>query len=165
MVHTQEVFASWKQKKFIVFHQYNNTAMVWICGRKSLWLISPELKQDKRWINQIETGVYNQFQLKKENATWKYIIANQDKFVEVNQKKYLILSGGKTQLKPLKNIDCLILSNHTKHNLTHLAQQADIQQVVITPTNSKSKMERWKKEAEALPLRCFSITDQGAYME
>jgi competence protein ComEC len=165
VVHALETFATWNQKKFIVFHQYKKTAMVWISGRKSLWLISPELMQDKRWGNQVETGVYNQFRIKKTNSTWTYVTENHDKYVEVNHKKYLILSGGKTSYKAIKNIDCLIMTNHAKLNLSNLAHQTKIEQVVIAPTNSKWKIERWKKEAEALPLRCFSITDQGAYME
>ncbi len=62
------------------------------------------------------------------------------------------------------NTDIAILSNNPKININTLTQKFHPHCIIFDSSNSLWKIEKLKKECEALNLPCFSIVEQGAFV-
>ncbi|MEI8052945.1 MAG: ComEC/Rec2 family competence protein [Bacteroidota bacterium] len=62
------------------------------------------------------------------------------------------------------NTDIAILSNNPKININTIAQKFHPHCIIFDASNSLWKIEKLKKECEALNLPCFSIVEQGAFV-
>jgi competence protein ComEC len=62
------------------------------------------------------------------------------------------------------NIDVLVVSKSPRLNFHEILCAIQPKIIVFDASNNLWKITKWKKECEALNLRCFSIKDQGAFV-
>jgi competence protein ComEC len=90
---------------------------------------------------------------------------NFHKHVYALQNKKLMIMDSTVYFKPIEhkiNIDVLVISRNIRINMKELLSTIEPKLIVFDASNSLWKITKWKKECEALNLRCFSIKDQGA---
>lgn len=61
-----------------------------------------------------------------------------------------------------QGIDMLLIRGNPRINIRELFSCFQPSIMVFDPSNSLWKITKWKKECEALPLRCYSIPERGA---
>jgi competence protein ComEC len=87
------------------------------------------------------------------------------KHVYALQNKKLMIMVSAVYFKPIEhkiNIDVLVVSKNPKLDFDKILCAIQPKLIVFDASNSLWKITKWKKECEALNLRCFSIKDQGA---
>ena len=88
-------------------------------------------------------------------------------FYQLNNKKILVID------KPIVfepsqqkiNIDYIIISKNAKIYISQLASAFNCNQIIFDGSNSLWKIDKWKKDCEQLHLRCYSVSDKGAFVK
>ncbi len=62
------------------------------------------------------------------------------------------------------NIDYIIISKNQKLYIPQLAQVFNCNQFIFDGSNSLWKIAKWKKDCEQLHLRCYSVSEEGAFI-
>ena len=62
-------------------------------------------------------------------------------------------------------IDYLILSDNALWHINDLLLVFDCKLLIIDSSNSKNFAERWVNEAKILNVKCYSVSEQGAFIE
>lgn len=91
---------------------------------------------------------------------------SEDNFYQYQGKKVLVIDKPVDFIPPQQkiNVDYIIVSKNPKLYISELAETFNCQQIIFDGSNSLWKIDKWKKDCEALHLRCFSVPEQGAFV-
>lgn len=62
------------------------------------------------------------------------------------------------------NVNYIILSNNVYMSISDILQVINPYQIIIDSSNSKWRINKWKEEAKNLKIKCFAVTESGAFM-
>ncbi len=163
-----QVYAKWQiaqQQKFIVYNVPKYRAIDIIEGNKYRFIGDSILLQD---------GVLQNFHLKPARIALQLSqrtdslasIAEQQKFILINNKRILLLNEPLLFEAPEKKVtlDIIVLSKNPKLRIAQLATVFDCKQYVFDASNSQYKIEKWKKECDALGLPYYVVGESGAFV-
>ncbi len=88
----------------------------------------------------------------------------QNNLISSSHKNILVIDAATQKIIPAKRIqlDAIILTKNPKINLTRLSEQFNCSLYIFDASNSLWKINKWKKEADSLHLRHYSVHEQGA---
>ena len=138
----------------------------------------------KRWYGVLVTGVlfaglhaYDGVETLKQK---KIIVYNSVECINGHQRKQykteaLILFEGKRILRltgrlpdkpPVKKmkIDYILLSHNPRVDISCLRDYFIYEMIIFDTSNAPFLIRKWKSAAKKLPLRCFSVPDEGAFV-
>lgn len=153
------------QQKIIIYNVPQHKAIDFVSGNQYLFVGDSVLLEDALLQNfHLKPGRIAQHLDKRTESL--DCIFNSGMFYQFNNKKILVAD------KPLIfspvtqkiNLDLLIISKSPKLDITSLAQAFNCKQVVFDASNSPWKIEKWKKECQALNLEYYSIPEAGAFI-
>lgn len=136
-----------QQELFIVHNLPRKWGVAYINGRNSY-----------HWGDRVTASL---LQLRIENS-----YSRQGELMQLGKMRMLRLAGRlpvKAPAKPIE-IDYLLLSHNPPVNISRLQQFFTCRWVIFDATNTAFRIRKWKNEAKALPLRCFSVPDEGAFV-
>lgn len=81
-------------------------------------------------------------------------------------KKILRLSGGLPNKLPVTKmkIDYILLSHNPRVDISCLRDYFIYELIIFDSSNAPFLIRKWKSAAKKLPLRCFSVPDEGAFV-
>jgi competence protein ComEC len=87
-------------------------------------------------------------------------------FYQLNDKKVLLINNSIVFQPAVQkiNVDYIIISKNPKLYIYQLAQVFNCSQFIFDSTNPLWKIAKWKKDCEALHLRCYSVPEHGAFV-
>ncbi|TAG09605.1 MAG: ComEC family competence protein [Sphingobacteriia bacterium] len=152
-----------QQNKLLVYHAPKFTAIDILEGCSNHYLGNPALLEQPLLIRRYLTP-----------SRTLYRAANICNTTSSQLRPPFIFGGNKTILLLQQNtvlptqivdkkIDLIILSGSPKYMLEEISSRFPGALFVFDSSNPLWKIERWKKEAEALHLRHHSVPDQGAF--
>jgi competence protein ComEC len=68
------------------------------------------------------------------------------------------------EISPKIKVDFIIISQSPKLKMAQLLQSIKPSLIIFDATNKMWKISKWKRECEALNLRCYSVPEQGAFV-
>jgi competence protein ComEC len=83
------------------------------------------------------------------------------------KNKRLLIIDKACKFQPIQqkiDIDVLLISKNPRLHISDIICAIKPKCIVFDASNNLWKITKWKKECEALNLRCFSIKDQGAFV-
>jgi competence protein ComEC len=83
------------------------------------------------------------------------------------KNKRLMIIDKACKFQPIQqkiDIDVLLISKNPRLHISDIICAIKPKWIVMDASNNLWKTSKWKKECEALNLRCFSIKDQGAFV-
>ena len=165
-----------KQKKIIVYNIKNVSAYNFIKGNKNFFLTNicdDNYKEKIKYQvknNWLKLGLKNErvININKKNSQTieNKIFLYKHKFINFMGKRFLILNNNyykNTELKNKISIDYLILSNNVNFSIYDIISKFDIKQIIIDSSNSHWKTKNWKKDCTLYNIKCYSVSDLGAY--
>lgn len=164
-IHIFYILKSKNESRFVVYNTGNMQAMDFIHHGKFMFYGDSSLST---------AGMLQNFHLRpsriaqrayvqQDSARW--LVAH-GPWIQFANKKMLLLDGNNF-LPPLEekiDADVVILSHNNKIKLAHIAQCINANTVVADASNTRYKIEQWKKEANALALRFYPVSDSGAFV-
>ena len=88
-------------------------------------------------------------------------------FINFHNKRFLLLQDNKYQfLVPEKkslDIDYVILSGNIQISISDIMTLYNVKQIIIDSSNSYWIKEKWLNESKNYDLRCYSVSDNGAF--
>ena len=87
-------------------------------------------------------------------------------FYQFGNKKILLIDRS-ILFQPVEekiNVDYIIISKNPKLYIPQLAKVFNCQQFIFDGSNPLWKIAKWKKDCEQLHLRCYSVSEQGAFI-
>lgn len=152
-----------QQNKLLVYHAPKFTAIDILEGCSYRYLGNPALLEQpllvKRYISPSRT-LYRAANISHTtNSQFMY------PFIFGGNKTILLLLPNMVLPNQVvdKKIDLIIFSGSPQHKLEAVSSQFPGALLVFDSSNPLWKIERWKKEAEVLHLRHYSVPDQGAF--
>jgi competence protein ComEC len=153
------------QKKIIVYNIPHYQAIDFIRGNEYYFHGDHYLEQSPDLNRFYLTPTRNSICVNKPNNKTSGLRNNNLILSFYNTK--IVIVDSTTQLNTDKvsyNTDIAILSNNPKININTIAQKFHPHCIIFDSSNSLWKIEKLKKECEALNLPCFSIVQQGAFV-
>ena len=152
-----------RQRLLVIYNLPKLTVVEYVEGRKS-WRTgdSAGLEHPALAASQLALGV-------KENKNPPPAIsyARQSYLFSIAGKRLLILGANLQHAHPpLKKIkiDYILLSHNPKVDISRLQDFFIYKQLVFDASNSAFQRRKWKNACNQLPLRCFSVPEQGAFV-
>lgn len=87
--------------------------------------------------------------------------------IDAGGKRLLVLRGSlRYAPAPVKKIkiDYILLSHNPKVDISRLREFFIYDQLIFDASNSAFQLRKWKNACNELPLRCFSVPEQGAFV-
>jgi len=164
----QYAYNDWRQmtqQKLIVYNVPQHQAIDMIAGNEYHFIGDSILLED---------GVLQNFHLKPARVALQLTnrkdsltsVFQQDMFYLFNNKRILLIDEA-LRFEPVSqriNVDIIIISKSSKLYIPQLAKVFDCKQYIFDGSNSLWKIAKWRKDCEALNLRCYSIPEQGAFI-
>jgi competence protein ComEC len=93
-------------------------------------------------------------------------VFNSGMFYQFNNKKIMIADKAMLFDPPEQkiNLDLLIISKNPKLDIEQMAKTFNWRQIVFDASNPPWKIEKWKKQCQALNLAYYSIPETGAFI-
>ena len=63
------------------------------------------------------------------------------------------------------NVTYIVLSNNIYMNISDILKVFNTSQIIIDASNSKWRINKWKEEAKKINLKCFSVSENGAFIK
>ena len=152
-----------QQHHLIIYNNTNHLSIDYIHKNKYQFLGEEAINHNEKTLSFLLNPSrisYRANQLLGENKPLNFY-----KHVYDLQNKKLMIMDSAVYFKPIEhkiNIDVLVISKNIRINIKELLSTIEPKLIVFDASNSLWKITKWKKECEALNLRCFSIKDQGA---
>jgi len=154
-----------KQQKIIVYNVPHHKAIDFINGNRYQFVGDSVLLEDALLQNfHLKPGRIAQ-QLNSRSDSLNGVF-NAGMFYQFNNKKIMIADRTIIIDQAVQKIDLdlLIISKNPQLNITQLAKAFNCRQVVFDASNPPWKIEKWKKECQALNLEFYSIPESGAFV-
>ncbi|MBO9152714.1 ComEC/Rec2 family competence protein [Chitinophaga sp. GCM10012297] len=148
-----------RQRMLVVYNLPKLTVVEYIEGRECCRAgDSAGLKHPQLAAAQLELGV-------RRVSQYSYI--RNGYIVATGGKRLLVLSGGlryaNAPAKKIK-IDYILLSHNPKVDISRLQEFFIYDMLIFDASNSAFQLRKWKNACNELPLRCFSVPEQGAFV-
>jgi len=172
------------QKIFVVYNINGNSAYNFITGTDNILFsdVSKENKESKlekqikgNWLN---LGLENEKFIDLHKFNNKYLFSNilttdnknlfyKNNYIAFYNKKIIVIRD--EDLKNYKtnnkcSIDYIILGNNNKMTIEELNSLFNVKQIIIDSSNSKYKIDKWSNDCKKLSLKCWSVTNDGAFI-
>ena len=163
-----------KQNIMAVYSLKGHSAICFISGRKCFMITDKALLSDEK------TKMFHLQQHWWKLGVTKPVVLSEsyhdtglfkkDHFVQFNGKKILVLDSAyciklNNRIdQQLMNIDYLMLTGNAPISLHKINKFIHVKQLIIDESNNYSKTMRWKREARALKINCFSTKESGAFI-
>jgi competence protein ComEC len=154
---------SLQQHRLIVYNHSHQLAIDYFSKDKYRFMGDESVEKDEKIISNVlkPSRIYHRAnQPQERNKPLNFY-----KHVYALQNKKLMIMDSTVYFKPIEhkiNIDVIVVSENIRINMKELLSTIEPKLIVFDASNSLWKITKWKKECEALNLRCFSIKDQGA---
>ena len=122
----------------------------------------------------MKEGLQQNFHLKparialqaKQEADSLPALQHQNGYYRFYDKKILFLDSASTLQPPGKpvEIDLLLFSHNPPVDIKEVARAVKPACIVFDASNSLWKIQKWKRDCEALILRCHSVAEEGAFV-
>ncbi|WP_346317207.1 ComEC/Rec2 family competence protein [Chitinophaga sp. YIM B06452] len=179
------------QKRLVVYNLPKATAVEFITGRESFRLgDSVGLEHLQLPISQLEMGVKrtvmtcNLRGLQDSSDVRKQVVLPVNSgqrrhgpfhlsyiqggcLVSLGAKRLLVLTGNLQHAPPLSKkikIDYILLSHNPKVDISRLQDFFIYDLLIFDASCSAFQVRKWKNACNKLPLRCFSVPEQGAFV-
>lgn len=154
-----------QQHKLIIYNNAHQLAIDYIYENKYQFLGDPSMEKDEKTISNVlkPSRIYHRANVPLENNKRFYFYKN---IISIHNKRIMVLDSA-CCFVPLKhkiNIDILVVTKNPRLNFHEVLCAIQPKIIVIDASNNLWKITKWKKECDALNLRCFSIKDQGAFV-
>lgn len=111
--------------------------------------------------NALKINVLNEFNFNE------YVVNNDfiyhDRYMQIGSTKVLLLDRLPQLSVTLSNCFVVVLNN-PKFDIRHLKQFISIRQIIFDASNSKWRVEKWKKECEELDIDYYDVAEKGAWI-
>ena len=173
-----------EQRSIIIYNIPKFSAINFIDGKDNILLSDIKLTQNRSKLmfhvqnNWINNGVSNEKVVlldhlhKKHSLSNIYRISNDNLFSKRNYFQFyaskIAIINNTYQLNKQEDklaIDLLLITKNTKLTITELLTQFTPQQIVIDASNSTYTSQRFKQEAAALNIACWSVLLDGAFVQ
>ncbi len=164
----QGAYNNWqssKQQKIIVYNVPQHKAIDLINGNRYQFVGDSILLEDALLQNfHLKPGRIAQ-QLNRRIDSLDGVF-NSGLFYQFNNKKILIADKAMVFDSVAKKVDLdlLIISKNPKLNIAQFVKAFNCKQIVFDASNPPWKIEKWKKECQALNLKFYSIPETGAFV-
>jgi competence protein ComEC len=173
---TIEAHSIRKQKAIIVYDIPKISAYDFINGKQTLFLADSSLLHNQsgmkfhikqNWWNR---NVANQktFENEKENIFSDNNFSIRNNFIQFENKRIVVvkeLPAFNPSINQKLKVDIIILSKNAKIEIQELQKWYEFKKIIFDSSNSKWKIEKWKKECVDLKIDFYSVNDLGAYIE
>ncbi len=154
-----------QQHKLIIYNYSHHLAIDYLSKNKFQFLGDPTMEKDEKIISNVlkPSRIYYRANEPLESHKQFYFYKN---IISIHNKRIMVIDSTSCFI-PIKNkidLDVLVVSKSPKLNFHEILCAIQPKIVVLDATNSLWKITKWKKECDALNLRCFSIKDQGAFV-
>lgn len=153
------------QAKIIVYNIPNKKAIDFINHDKFLFIGDSSLRQNDAASNYSLKPTRTEFQVSQEVGEINGLIFH-ERYIQFHTNTIMIIDSAVnfySRTSRLK-IDVLIISGNPSLDLENINKAICAKVVVFDASNSLWKIARWKKQCEQLLLRCFSVTEKGAFI-
>lgn len=181
-INIEQVYTTSQQRKFIVYNIKGVSAYNFIDGTDNI-LFSSVQKNNENTLkyhvrnNWISLGVPDAKiiyleSLNEQSSLSIMDIDNQNlfyknNFINFHNKSFLILNDNRYQSRvpgtKSLDIDYLILSGNVQISISDIMTLYNVKQIIIDSSNSYWIKERWLNESKNYDLRCYSVSDSGAF--
>ena len=154
-----------KQHKIIIYNNAHQLAIDYLCKNKYQFLGDTSVENDAKT---------NSFLLKPSRVYFRANHLNEKnkmpsfhKQIYAFKNKRLMIIDTAFAFRPIQqkiSVDVLLISKNARLHISDIICAIKPKCIVFDASNSLWKTSKWKKECEALNLRCFSIKDQGAFV-
>jgi competence protein ComEC len=155
----------YNQKKIIIYNVSRHTAVDFISGNKYWFRGDDTLTVD---------GSLQNFNLKPARVSMQVSLSNDTlsgmhatgKILQFGNRK-IMLADTAISFEPLLKkieIDILLISHNPKIRLSNITSAVNPAIVVIDGSNNLWKIVQLKKECSGLHLRCYTVSEQGAFV-
>ncbi|MGX5818328.1 ComEC/Rec2 family competence protein [Chitinophaga lutea] len=145
-----------RSRKLIVYNVPRNTLIEFLDGERSV------LAGDS--IDAVRFTAPAHLALGLSRATFSY--TRKRYFVLNNGKRLLILNGRLPRYPPPAPIfiNYILLTHNPPIDISRLHHFFTYEQLIFDGSNAGFRLREWKNACNALPLRCFSVPDEGAFV-
>ena len=155
----------YNQKKIIVYNVSRYTAVDFISGNKYWFAGDDTLTVD---------GSLQNFNLKPARVSMQTVLSNDTisgihtagRIFQFDNRK-IMLADTALSFEPLSKkieIDILLISHNPKIKLANIVSAVTPAVIVIDASNNLWKIGQLKKECSGLHLRCYTVSEQGAFI-
>lgn len=155
----------YNQKKIIVYNVSRHSGVDFVSGNKYWFLGDDTLKADAALQNFNLKPARVSMQATLSNDTLAGIY-NTGKMWQFDNKKIMLLDSA-ASFEPLPQkipVDLLLIAHNPKIKLADITTAVSPAVVVLDASNSLWKIGQLKKECSALHLRCYAVSEQGAFV-
>lgn len=164
-LHTISFIRLQQQKKVVIYNISRHRAVDIIDGNRFVFLGDSILAKD---------GLQQHFHLKpsrtalqasKEEMDLSSLTA-MNGYIRFYNKSLLLIDSSSAINVPAQKIwvDILLFSHNPPVNIEDIIKTVRPACIVFDASNSLWKIQKWKKECEALILRCHSVAEKGAFV-
>ncbi|MCW3101866.1 MAG: ComEC/Rec2-related protein [Bacteroidetes bacterium] len=159
----------YSQHRMVVYNIAKTSAVDLIDAKSNVLLTEPSLAQNEKALsfhikqNWWKLGINAPVIVTKDFSSEQICIQNN--WILFNNRKIVIVSGAapvKKWRQPVK-VDFLIVSKNAETGIAELLKSYDPEQIIFDSSNSNYRLEKWKKECEALARTYYSVKDSGAF--
>jgi competence protein ComEC len=155
----------YNQKKIIIYNVSRHTAVDFISGNKYWFRGDDTLTMD---------GALQNFNLKPARVSMQVSLSSDTisgihttgRILQFGNRKIMLADSG-ISFEPLPKkieIDILLISHNPKIKLANITSAVNPAIVVIDGSNNLWKIVQLKKECSGLHLRCYTVSEQGAFV-
>ncbi len=157
------LWQSHQQQKFIVMNTRDISVMGWIEGTEAVYYQSTDTGVNEKRLSKTLDDISLYYRIKKTSRV--QYASTTILLIKLDSLQLLNLSG-KVRNNPSVGMraDIVILSDNYSGKLIEISAQTRCRLVVADATNGLWKIQEWKKQAEQLHLRFYSIPEQGAFL-
>jgi competence protein ComEC len=169
-------YHQYSRKEFVVYDVKKSGLYDFTAGGKSILAGDLSVVKDpffadilkkSRWISRTK-GLFD-FQYPDHDLSTKPfahdgIFYKRGRFLQFYNKRIMIIDhplpkGVRQRIK----VSYLVISGNPRVKLKELLRHIRTDEIIFDPSNSLSKIKSWTKEAHGLGVRCFSVTESGAF--
>ena len=152
------------QKKFIVYNIPHQQLSELISGNHGYFFVEKN-KLESTSISITEKATHVFYEVTQPISLYSAQNDHQPIWQFYGKKMLCIDTNYEYQKNDTKiKIDFLIISKNTSLKMAELIQCIQPGLVIFDASNMLWKISKWKRECEALNLRCYSIPEQGAFV-
>ena len=100
------------------------------------------------------------------SATKYFTLSANPKYIQLRNKKILLISGTTQLAKPNQKIyaDFLVLSSFSTHTIDECLAVADVGVIIAASSNSNRQIKQWQKDCSIKKISFYSIPQKGAFV-
>ncbi len=165
LISWQHLFIDISKSNWIVYRIQGHSAMEWSENGHSFFIADSAFLNDKKNIkfhlqsNRLANGINEVYS----NDSLPHV-SNGCQLYQHSGKKFLWIANQKFKLPAKLAVDYLIISNNSVGSISKLKGHVQFKKLILDGSNSYRYCERLEKEALSLPVICYSVLKNGAFV-